>query len=227
MSERILLGGGELRRGSSRRLRGLPPLRPRRRRGPWLLLAALVVLGLAVVMFTAGGNDGRGVHHGARGPTAAAKPARHAAAPRPSKPLYGATPAPAAELVRTPFRQLPHGGLLFDLRSGRKPVVRARSGGARARVPQPAPARRDRPCPLRRTALPDQGGEAVRRQPQSADAAPLPRRDRDQDGFQRCGGPLFRGDGAPGAHPAGGRPAVRCPPPRAGAATARSPPPRR
>jgi D-alanyl-D-alanine carboxypeptidase (penicillin-binding protein 5/6) len=119
MSERILLEGGELRRGSSRRLRGLPPLRPRRRRGPWLLLAALVVLGLAVVLFTAGGNDGRGVHHGARGATAAAKPARHAAASRPSKPVYGATPAPAAELVRTPFRQLPHGGLLFDLRSGR------------------------------------------------------------------------------------------------------------
>jgi D-alanyl-D-alanine carboxypeptidase (penicillin-binding protein 5/6) len=119
MSQRILLEGGELRRGNSRRLRGLPPLRPKRRRGPWLLLGVLVLLALVVVLFTAGGNDSRTRHHSARGATAAQKPAKHEGRPRPSKPAFGATPAPAAERVQTPFRHYPRSGLLFDLRSGR------------------------------------------------------------------------------------------------------------
>ncbi|MDX6642344.1 MAG: hypothetical protein QOD76_306 [Solirubrobacteraceae bacterium] len=119
MSQRILLEGGALKRGNSRRLRGLPPLRPKRRRGPWLLLAALIVLALVVVLFSAGGSDVRKAHHGARGAAGARNPTRHATKPRPSLPVYGATPAPAAERVRTPFRKYPHSGLLFDLRSGR------------------------------------------------------------------------------------------------------------
>jgi D-alanyl-D-alanine carboxypeptidase (penicillin-binding protein 5/6) len=117
MSQPILLEGGDLRRGNSRRLRGLPPQRPKRRRGP-LLLLALVVFGVVVVLFTAGGNDGRTVHHGAQAATPPAKGAKPAAKP-PSKPVYAGTPAPPAERVQAPFRRFPHSGLLFDLRSGR------------------------------------------------------------------------------------------------------------
>jgi serine-type D-Ala-D-Ala carboxypeptidase (penicillin-binding protein 5/6) len=119
MSQRILLEGGELRRGNSRRLRGLPPLRPKRRRRTWLLVAALVVLALVVVLVTAGGDDGRSVRHRARSAVSTPRNVKRAPRPRPAKPVYGGTPAPAAELVRAPFRKFPRGGLLFDLRSGR------------------------------------------------------------------------------------------------------------
>jgi len=116
MTQRTVLHGGELRRANSRRLRGLPPQRPKRRRGPWIALAAILLAVIAVVLFTAGGSDRRARHDASGRANPAAKRATKKA---PRKLVYGATQAPLAERVRTPFRRQPRSGLLFDLRSGR------------------------------------------------------------------------------------------------------------
>ena len=83
----------------------------------------------------------------------------------------------------------------------RQPLVRAGPGGDGPRGAPRAPPGPDRPPPLGRAAVPDQGPQALPLQQQPAAAGRLPRHHRHQDRLHRRGRPLPGGDRAARADP--------------------------